>query len=295
MMNTNKTTFFCLGAQKSGTTSLHDILLQNPNIGLPINKETHFFSHDDLYTGNLEDYFKMYSEEAKGKEVIGEIDPEYLCSQKAPERILKHFGADLKFIVILRNPYDRAYSQYLMSKRRGFEDLEFEEAMANEASRTKDNFGELYFSYKTRSLYSKQIEKYFKIFNPSNFLFIRFEEDFIANKVETINKVNDFLGLKPFSYDLSIQSNVASTPKSKLIRDFVNKPNVIRKIGKKIIASPQIRKNIISKIDHLNRKKISYNTNEDLKNKLTKSVFLDDIKTLENLINQDLSSWYKNV
>ncbi|WP_055444103.1 sulfotransferase family protein [Lacinutrix himadriensis] len=289
----NKTTFFCLGAQKSGTTSLHDILLQNPNIGLPINKETHFFSHDDLYTGNLEEYFKMFNDDLEEKEVIGEIDPEYLCSEKAPERILKHFGADLKFIVILRNPYDRAFSQYLMSKRRGFEDLEFEEAIEKEETRTKDNFGELYFSYKTRSLYTKQINKYFKLFNPSNFLFIRFEDDFIANKQETINKVNDFLGLESFNYDLSIQSNVASTPKSKWIRDFVNKPNVIRKIGKKIIASPQIRKNIISKIDHLNRKKITYNTNVDLKDKLTKSVFLEDIKALESLINQDLSSWYK--
>jgi hypothetical protein len=292
-MNANKISFFCLGAQKSGTTSLHDILLQNPNIGLPLNKETHFFSHDDLYTGNLEDYFKMFNDDLKEKEIIGEIDPEYLCSEKASERILKHFGADLKFIVILRNPYDRAFSQYLMSKRRGFEDLEFEEAIEKEASRTKDDFGELYFSYKTRSLYTKQINTYFKLFNPSNFLFIRFEDDFIANKQETINKVNDFLGLESFNYDLSIQSNVASTPKSKWIRDFVNKPNVIRKIGKKIIASPQIRKNIISKIDHLNRKKITYNTNVDLKDKLTKSVFLEDIKALESLINQDLSSWYK--
>ncbi|MCX7546561.1 sulfotransferase [Xanthomarina sp. F1114] len=293
-MINNKKTFFCIGAQKSGTTSLHDILLQNPNIGLPVNKETHFFSHDELYTGNLDDYFKMFNEGLNKKEIIGEIDPEYLCSDKAPERIFKHFGADIKFIVILRNPYNRAYSQYLMSKRRGFEELDFEEAIEKEETRIKDNFGKLYFSYKTRSLYSNQINNYFKYFNSSNFLFIRFEEDFIGRKQETITKVNEFLGLEPFNYDLSIQSNVASTPKSKLVRDFVNRPNIVRKMGKKIIPSPQLRKNIIDKIDSLNKKKISYNTNLELKEKLTKSVFLDDIKTLESLINLDLSSWYKN-
>ena len=79
-----------------------------------------------------------------------------------------------------------------------------------------------------------------------------------------------------------------------MVRDFVNRPNIVRKMVKKIIPSPQLRKNIIDKIDSLNKKKISYNTNLELKEKLTKSVFLDDIKTLESLINLDLSSWYKN-
>jgi hypothetical protein len=291
-MNKNKMDFFCIGAQKSGTTSLHDILAQNPQIGLPLNKETHYFSHDDLYTNNLKDYFSHFPNDLTNRKVIGEIDPEYLCSKRAAKRIFENFGADLKFIVILRNPFDRAYSQYLMSKRRGFETLEFKEALAQEKERIKDSNGQLYYSYGTRSMYSSQIKEYFKLFKPSNFMFVRFEEDFIANKHETILKINQFLGLKEFDYDLSIESNVASVPKNKLIRDFINKPNFFRKVGKLFIASPQLRKDIITKLDLLNRKKVIYQTDSALKAELINNMFLMDIKELEQLVNLDFSSWY---
>jgi hypothetical protein len=123
-------------------------------------------------------------------------------------------------------------------------------------------------------------------------MFVRFEEDFIANKHETILKINQFLGLKEFDYDLSIESNVASVPKNKLIRDFVNKPNFFRKVGKLFIASPQLRKNIITKLDLLNRKKVIYQTDSALKAELINNMFLMDIKELEQLVNLDFSSWY---
>lgn len=295
MTNNNKVDFFCIGAQKSGTTSLHDILSQNPQIGLPLNKETHYFSHDDLYTRDLKDYFKLFPKDLEERKVVGEIDPEYLCSKNAPKRILNDFGPNVKFIVIFRNPFDRAYSQYLMSKRRGFETLEFKDAILKENERTNDTFGQLYLSYGTRSLYSSQIKRYLELYDISNFLFLRFEDDFLKDKEKTIMKINSFIGLEKFDYNLEIDSNKASISRSAIIRDFVNKPNILRKLGKKVIPSSQLRKQIIDKVDFLNRKPSTYNVNQDFKKLLINTVFLEDIKELESLINLDLKLWYKEV
>ena len=294
-MVNNRLDFLCIGAQKSGTTSLHDILVQHPEIALPKNKETHFFSHDDIYSNNTEEYFKMFPNNLDEKRVIGEIDPEYLPSKNAYKRIYNDFGSDIKFIVILRNPFDRAYSQYLMSKRRGFETLEFNVAIQTEKDRIKEHFGDLYHSYSTRSLYTPQIKKYLELFDYSKFMFVRFEEDFLDNKFDTINKITSFLGLHSFDYDLDIESNKASIPKSNLVRDFVDKPGVIRKFGKHLVPFSGLRKQIINKIDLLNRKKISYSIDESLKNDLTQNLFLDDIRELESLTKLNLTRWYSKM
>jgi hypothetical protein len=289
----NKVDFFCIGAQKAGTTSLHNILVQNPEIGLPLNKETHYFSHDDLYTKNLSDYFKMFPNNINQSKIIGEIDPEYLCSKNAGKRIYNDLGPDIKFIVLLRDPFNRAYSQYLMSKRRGFETLDFKEAILNEKQRTNDIFGKLYFSYGSRSLYCQQLKTFLKYFDVSKFMFVRFEDDFLDNKLDTITKINAFLGLEPFNYDLDIDVNKASVPKSKVVRDFVDKPGLIRKLGKHLIPSSQLRKTIINKIDLLNRKHISYEVDNDLKEELLQTFFKSDIKELESITNLNLSRWYE--
>ena len=294
-MAEKKLDFLCIGAQKAGTTSLHDILVQHPDVVLPRNKETHFFSHDDIYTKEIEDYYKMFPNNLDKKKVIGEIDPEYLPSKNAYKRIYKDSGTEIKFIVILRNPFDRAYSQYLMSKRRGFEPLEFQAAVKTENDRIKDRFGDLYHSYSTRSLYTPQIRKYLELFDHSNFMFVRFEEDFLDNKSETINKISEFLGLASFAYNLDIESNRASIPKSKLVRDFVDKPGTLRKYGKHLVPFKGLRKRIISRIDHLNRKNISYSVDESLKNDFIQNLFLDDIKELESLTKLDLNRWYNKM
>ncbi|WP_299332746.1 sulfotransferase [uncultured Psychroserpens sp.] len=293
MINNNKVDFFCIGAQKSGTTSLHDILSQNPQIGLPLNKETHYFSHDELYTRNLKDYFKLFPKDLEDRKVVGEIDPEYLCSQNAPKRIFNDIGPDVKFIVIFRNPFDRAYSQYLMSKRRGFETLEFKEAILKEEERAKDTFGQLYLSYGSRSLYSTQIKRYLELYDMSNFLFLRFEDDFLDDKSNTIHRINSFLGLHDFEYEIAVNSNKASVPKSKMIRDFVDKPGLIRKFGKHLIPSSQLRKTIISKIDMINRKEIRYKVDNDMKREFIDNYFADDIKELQSITNLNLSRWLK--
>ena len=121
--------FMCIGASKSGTTSLYDILKQHSNIFLPTFKEPHFFDISPVYEHGISWYDKTYFSGVKKEKCIGDFTPTYLFDKYAPERILSSLGKNVKFIIILRNPVDRAYSHYLHSKRDLHEHLSFEDAL----------------------------------------------------------------------------------------------------------------------------------------------------------------------
>ena len=106
--------FMCLGAAKSGKTTLYDILKQHPDIYLPSFKEPHFFDIHDNYNNGIDWYMKNYYSKSNFK-AIGDFTPSYFFEKEAPKRIYDALSKDIKFIVILRHPVDRAYSHYLHS------------------------------------------------------------------------------------------------------------------------------------------------------------------------------------
>ena len=131
--------FMCIGASKSGTTSLYDILKQHSDIFLPSFKEPHFFDIPLVYQNGIEWYKKTYFQSVKNEKCIGDFTPTYLFDEHAPERILNDLGVNMKFIIILRNPVDRAYSHYLHSKRDLHEHLSFEDALKKKVDE-KNNY-----------------------------------------------------------------------------------------------------------------------------------------------------------
>ena len=110
--------FYVVGTQKGGTTSLHDLLAQHDEIRLPEIKETHYFSHQDRRTRGADWYKAQFVDRAQGL-LTGEVDPEYMFSPVAAARVAAETRVR-KVIFVLRNPIRRAYSQYLMTKRRGY-------------------------------------------------------------------------------------------------------------------------------------------------------------------------------
>lgn len=295
-----KDIFFCIGAQKSGTTSLHDILSQNKNIALPKEKETHFFSLEELYENDHKKYFETYfdSKELKNAKIVGEIDPSYSYFKDTEKRIFKTFSSEynIKFIFILRDPVKRAYSHFLMSQRRGYETLGFIQALEKEKSRiNKDHFSNVNFSYLKRGFYSEQIDNYLKYFNLEDFLFIRFEEDFIKDRQLTFDRISDFLEIENFEYNIDHRSNPASVPKSKIIRDFIYKDIKLKKLISIIPVSNQFKKNIKKRIINLNLKESSSTKlDSDTLKELYLKNFIEEIDNLEKLIKLDLTNWKHN-
>ena len=97
-------TFLGIGAAKAGTTSLAELLRSHPEISFPHHaKELHYF--DERFGRVPRDwYFQQFSQNT----AVGEFTPSYLFLPECRDRIFDTLGADLRFIVALRNPVDRA-------------------------------------------------------------------------------------------------------------------------------------------------------------------------------------------
>lgn len=292
--------FICVGAQKSGTTSLHDILKQHKDIVLPISKETKFFLYDRYYKKGIEYYKNEFFPDIKNKLIMGEIDPEYMYFDHVAKNIYELLGNDIKIIFMLRNPVDRAYSHFLMNRRRGYEKESFNKAILLESNRIKkDFFHKNHFSYIDRGLYAKQIKNYLKYFKQENMFFILFEEDFLNNREDTINKLLNFLGLSnKHDINKNISSNKASFARIKLLQKLLyNQSNLYKKILKIIFPTRKLRSSIFDFFDKLNKKPIDRENKEilsdEMKENILKKYFLNDIEELEKIINRSCEEWYK--
>lgn len=173
----NKPNFFILGAGKCGTTSLHNYLSQHPEVFMPsgIDKEPVFFNKGFQVVKNPVDYFNLFSGVTTEKR-IGEASHAYLTSPESSE-LLKLLFPDAKFIIILRNPVDRAYSLYVHMRKMGFEkSSSFERALSLEGERfnsaqfTKECPEYFYnFMYYRSGLFGEQIERYYSLFSSDQF------------------------------------------------------------------------------------------------------------------------------
>lgn len=290
-----KINFYCIGAQKSGTTTLHDILKGHYDVYLPIDKEAHFFHKDELYSKGVSWYLKTHFSTYDNQKIVGSITPEYLFWKVSPERIYKTFGSDIKFVVILRNPVDRAYSHYLMSVFRGFENLEFHEAIAKEKDRIQRGFFEMnHFSYISRGLYNLQLERYLEYYNINNILLIHFEKEFIRKREETIKKICHFLNIKTININTDIRSNVALETKSKTINQILRKPPKSFQIISRYFPS-DFKKNVRYIIEKLNSKVLPKKELPiDFKRNILTNYFIEDIEKLRTNFNFDVGVWWND-
>ncbi len=222
--------FLIIGAQKAGTSALFEYLSYHPDVLPPKEKELNFFWQDHLYDVGIDWYLNQFPQVSEGQDInqyqTFEATPHYLHSVKAAKRIWR-FKPDMKFIILLREPLSRAWSQFQMyqSKRKNrqglkerikkysgsvssfFEALQnvdffvdFEQTLQNEflAGNTLIQPG-LYH----QGLYAHHIQTYFSYFSPSQFFFIESEElKCIPQKV--LSELESFLGLRP--HDWSAES-----------------------------------------------------------------------------------------
>ena len=132
--------FVILGAMKSGTTSLYDFVVKHPGIAPAAKKEVQYFSTRHRYRlGRLwyRSNFptslsrRRFYKKTNQRLLSGEATPAYLFYPMVPGR-MKEILPDVKLIVILRNPVDRAYSHYHHSLRKNMEPMSFEKAIKSE-------------------------------------------------------------------------------------------------------------------------------------------------------------------
>ena len=124
-------TMLVAGVQKSGTGTMRTALGLHPQILMTRQKELHFF--DRHFDRGVEWYESQFTPNRRQIQ-FGEATPDYLYDREARERMAATLP-DAKFIVILRDPVDRAYSHFWHTGRKGWEDKTFEEALELEPER----------------------------------------------------------------------------------------------------------------------------------------------------------------
>ena len=288
--------FFVLGAQKSGTTTLHEWLKLHPDICLPYIKETHFFSRADRYRRGIEWYSGQFSNDREDV-IYGEIDPDYLFFEEASFRI-KNYMDSPKFICLFRNPIDRAFSHYQMSVRRGYEEMPFNSALLEEPKRLmkRDDFALNHHSYLARSFYSRQVTRYIEQFPDSEFFFIKFEELFGTNtRYVTYERICRFIGIKsPIrATDLTVEGNRANKPRSIFLRDILYKSTPLRKTLSKLISSPDIKHKLWVLLDRLNQSPLQENEKRrpDQIPENIRCLLIKDLLKLRKITNLDFTDW----
>ncbi|MCU0543995.1 MAG: tetratricopeptide repeat protein [Oscillatoriaceae cyanobacterium Prado104] len=191
--------FIIIGSQRCGTTSLYSYLAKHPQILTPIKKEMDFFSwHFDRGIGW---YLAHFPQLPEGEQFLtGEASPSYFDCREAPQRLRKKFP-QVKLIVLLRNPVDRAISHYYRLVDLNWESRSFDRAIGDEIERLNQNpeniIGEEPGNYIARGIYVEFIENWMGFFHPEQLLVLK-SEDFYANPGQTVKEVLEFLELPDY-------------------------------------------------------------------------------------------------
>lgn len=178
-----KLTFIGIGAQKCASSWLYDILADHPETALSEKKELDFFSY--RYEQGYGWYERQFPDKP-GAKAVGEISPSYFNEASVPERA-KLYSPDLRILLSLRDPVDRALSQHRHQIRIGMvpgPDYRFETALADNPS------------YIEQGRYATHLSRWLDHF-PGNQVLVVLMEDIRKDPEATARKVYVFLGIDP--------------------------------------------------------------------------------------------------
>ena len=285
-----------IGAAKSGTTSLHNYLNQHPDIFMSSPKEPHFLINKEIGVQRipnavveLGDYKKLFVG-YRNKKYRGESSVMYLSFPEFTIRnIQKYLSEDIKIIIMLRNPVERAYSGYQHVKRYNvMENLSFEEALKTAENRYKNTYDMTPASrYLELGLYSEQVKVFSESFK--NIHIIIYDDYKINFKVE-LDKVFNFLGVDTIKISDEKKHMVGGWEwKSKWIKFLIMKKNPIKTALQFILPFKNLRKGIRVHLQKLNIKKVEkINPQTEL---WLKTYYKNDVAKLSQFLNRNLNNW----
>ena len=297
-----KPDFIVVGAAKSGTTFLYNLLLEQPDIFIPDIKECRYFSQlPKDYVGlgaeffvnqgvtNQDEYFRLF--EGKNNYICGDVSNDYLYyHSRSIENIKKQLGNSVKIIIILRNPTERAFSNYMHHIRDGWENITFEKALALEEKRISEKWGWSYHYYNT-GLYFDQVKNYIENFK--NIKILLYED---LKQPDKINEIFTFLNTEKKDTNLNKKYNVSGKPKFRFIHDFINKKNLFKTLiiyTLKPILSAKLKDKAINLLDKIKNKNLVRLEIEDKTKKYLIESYKSEIIKLSKLIDRDLTGWLK--
>ena len=298
--------FLVVGAAKSGTTSLYHYLKQHPEVSLNEGqKESWFFTnliHDGILNGpgdvdmsllpkTLEEYSKLF--ENAEHDIIGEVSPDYLFYHHMTIPKIREMLGDVKIIIILRNPVERAFSSYMHLVRDGRETLEFKEGLEAEEQRIRDKYWFIWY-YKSAGLYYQQVNDYINNFKDVK---VCLYDDLNADAPYLMRQIYAFLGANAeFKPNTTRKHNPSGEPRSKLLNRYLKRPNRLKDSVKPVLKTLHLYpvvQSFMNNIKGIHDKSLkAVCMNEIIRSELIE-YYKTDIMNLEAVIDRDLSHWLK--
>lgn len=284
--------FVCVGGAKCGTTSLYEYLRGHPEVFLPDQKELHFFSSPDLLQRpngprmrsvladivTTEDEYRRHFAGMREGQIGGDISPSYLNSGHAPEAIRALLGSP-KIIILLRNPVDRMFSQYMHLRRAAREELAFDDALAAEDARSAQGWGDMWL-YRHSAHAAGRVRRYIETFQRENVLVV-ISEQMRDDLSATVRNILEFLGVDPdVELDLTGEFNKSGLPKSKALARMVD-TGPLANLAKRIVPR-RIGATVKRRLQEMNTGERIVLSREQKAQYLGE--FGDDIRELETII-----------
>ncbi len=288
--------FLIIGAPRSGTTALYEGLAQHPEIFMSPRKEPWFAGFTDdpgPWRGprdaqpvrSWEEYESLFAG-AEGAKAIGEASTLYLAAPPAPTRISESLP-DVRLIAILRNPVDRAYSNFLEHVQEGREgELDFARALAAEPQRMRRRWAPSW-AYAGLGFYAAQLARYFAEFPRERMLVLLYDD--LKDRPGLYSTIFGFLGVdRTLVPSLPPRTNENSgIPKNRLLHAILTRPNPMRRAMRSVLSDGQ-RKSLRAWLLHHSLERP--HLDPALRAALTKG-FREDILRTEELLGRDLSHW----
>jgi Sulfotransferase domain len=200
MNGRRKLDFLIAGAQKGGTCTLDAIFRKHPQVQMASRKETHFFD-DESHNWEAPDYDKLDAYfPASDHRLRGEATPITLYWRPAIRRV-HQYNPDIKLILLLRNPVERAFSQWRQVQSKGRDTTLFSDAIREGRDRVQSE-AEIeglhrHFSYVDRGFYGRQLSYLLNYF-PRQQIHCEVSEEFFGDQAATLQRLSSFLAIRPF-------------------------------------------------------------------------------------------------
>lgn len=293
--------FLIIGAARSGTTSLYYSLRRHPGVFMPDLKEPFYLSFVDEipeFTGlhflrermwTTRDYAELFAE-ARDGQLLGEASTSYLYMyEKTIANIQQVYGRaaeSLRLIAILRNPVERTFSNYLLLKTAGWDDISFDQYL--DQNFTRDRMSRRWdYDYVGLGRYAEAIKLYSQKF-PN--LFVALYED-LKEPNRLLEDLFGFLDLESITLpDLNLRANASGEPRSRRAMQLLDAAGRWASPVRRWVPY-SLRVRLASYRERMRRSLLRETVMSASQRRRLLDLFSDDILALQDLIGRDLSAW----
>jgi hypothetical protein len=293
-------TFLVLGAMKAGTTALYTALDQHPDVFMSPVKEPNFFA----FAGNVPDFQAPIDQRPEGvnntsittlnryqelfagatdETARGEASHWYLYHPDAPANI-ERYVPEARLVTMLRNPVERAYSEFLHFVRDQDEPLtDFAAALDAEEERIANHWA--LGRYVDRGRYDEQLERYLGRFPREQFRIYLFD-DFVDDPTAIRQDLFRFIGVDPSFEPTDRRVNTSGVPQSRWLHALLTAAAPVREA-----VVPLLPDALVDWVNDLKNRNLEKPSMDPAVRARLIDTFRPHVHRLEDLLDRDLSHW----